>query len=114
MITEEAVREIIAQYNRFGWKLERIILKPEVRSELSSSAPGLFDKNIVSESDLNAAWFSRLNANGRMAWELRALGPTPFALVDSAEPSATESDLNELFQRVENEMRQRVIRPQEN
>ena len=67
----------------------------------------LFEDIPVAESDLNAAWFSRPNANGRIAWELRSLGPTPVRLVDSSEPEAAESELTELFERVENQMRQR-------
>ena len=114
MITQEAIREIIAQYERFGWQLERVVITPELRLSLTRSSDDIFKGKPIAESDLDAAWFSRLNDNGRVAWELRSLGVTPFALVDSAVPDASESDLNELFQRVEDEMRGRLIRPRGN
>ena len=114
MIRADDVRETLAQYQKFGWRLERVILTPVVRDALSVAAIELFKEIPVTESDLNAMWFSRANANGRIAWELRTLGPTPFALVDSTEPGAAESELTELFERVENQMRQRLIRPREN
>jgi hypothetical protein len=114
VITEDSVREILAQYERFGWQLERVLLNPKVKVSLGELAHELFDVDALVESDLDAAWFSRSNSNGRVAWELRSLGPTPFALVDSAEPNASDQDLNELFERVENQMRLRLIRPTEN
>ena len=114
MISYEAVSEILAQYQRFGWQLERVVLTPELKLRLARSADELFEGKPIMESDLDAAWFSRTNENGRVAWELRSLGATPFALVDSAMPNSSESELNELFQRVEDEMRERLIRPRGN
>ena len=112
MITAAAFREILAQYKSFGWQLKRLILTADTKHVLVRVNEDIFENIPVVESDLNAAWFSRPNANGRVAWELRSLGPTPFALVDSSEPDARESELIELFERVENQMRQRLIRPQ--
>jgi len=43
-----------------------------------------------------------------MSFELRALSNTPFALVDSSEAGADETDLAALFQRVEGKMRERL------
>ena len=114
MITEDHIREILAQYKSFGWKLERILLSSEVKDVVRVSLSDILDKHQTIDSDLNAVWLSRLNENGRVAWELRSLGPTPFALVESTEPNAPEMELIELFERVENQMRKRLIRPREN
>lgn len=111
MISGDAVREILSQYNRFGWRLERVLLTSDLKKSLSGSIAALFDDRTVAESDLDAAWFSRPAVNGRIAWELRSLTNTPFALVDSSEPEADESELAEIFSRVEDQMRQRLIRP---
>lgn len=113
MIDGQTIREIFSQYEKFGWRLEHVRLSNELKSSLAGRDEELFSRVTVAESDLDAAWFSRMNANGRVAWELRSLGHTSFALVDSAEPNASESDLNQLFQRLENQMRQRLIRPRE-
>ena len=111
MINEDSISEILTQYKRFGWQLERVLLSKPLRENLDGSVDTLFERRLVRDSDLDAAWFSRRATNGRIAWELRALSNSPFALVDSSEPEASESDLSEMFSRVEDEMRQRSIRP---
>jgi hypothetical protein len=111
VINEDAVREILSQYKRFGWRLERVLLTRDLKESLGESIRALFDDITVAESDLDAAWFSRPAVNGRIAWELRSLTNTPLALVDSSEPEADESELAEMFSRVEDQMRQRLIRP---
>jgi hypothetical protein len=110
VISEDAVREILSQYKKFGWRLERVLLTSDLKKSLGDSIAILFENASVAESDLDAAWFSRPAVNGRIAWELRSLTNTPFALVDSSEPEADESELAEIFSRIEDEMRQRLIR----
>ena len=114
MISEDAITDILGQYRKFGWELERVILSPALRSVLKTPSDVLFDGCEVAESEIDAAWFSRLNANGRTAWELRSLTAAPFALVESTGPDPTAEELSELFQRVEDQMRERVIRPRGN
>ena len=111
MISEDGVREILSQYKNFGWRLERVLLTPDLKKSLGDSIKVLFEDKTIIESDLDAAWFSRPAANGRIAWELRSLTSTPFALVDSSEPEGDESELAEIFSRIEDQMRQRLIRP---
>jgi hypothetical protein len=106
-----AIREILSQYDKFGWRLDHILLSTDLKDRLSQEASVIFDGIRVEESDLDAAWFARTSTNGRVAWELRSLGPSPFALVDSTEQNASVEDLTSLFQRVEMEMRQRLVRP---
>ena len=108
MIDDLTVRGLIAQYERFEWRLHHVLLTPETQSALYASFKELFGNVEVIESDINAIWFSRPAQNGRLAFELRALGNTPFALVDSSEPDANEIDLQTLFRRVEGKMRERL------
>jgi len=111
VISEDAVREILSQYKKFGWRLERVLLTPDLKKGIVDSIKVLFEDKTIIESDLDAAWFTRSAVNGRIAWELRSLTNTPFALVVSSAPDAGGSELNELFSRVEDEMRQRLVRP---
>lgn len=111
MISEDAVRQILSQYKKFGWRLERVLLTSDLKKSLGDSIAVIFGDITIAESDLDAAWFSRPADNGRIAWELRSLTNTPFALVDSSEPEADETELAEIFSRVEDQMRQRLIRP---
>jgi hypothetical protein len=111
VISEDGVREILSQYKRFGWQLERVLLTPDLKKSLGESIATLFENVSVVESDLDAAWFSRPAVNGRIALELRSLTNSPFALLDSSGPAAGESELAEIFSRVEDQMRERLIRP---
>lgn len=111
MISETAIREVLSQYDRFDWRLDHVLLSPKLRDRLSEEASTVFENVPIEESDLDAAWFSRISTNGRVAWELRSLGSSPFALVDSSEQNATRDELTSLFQRVEMDMRRRIIRP---
>jgi hypothetical protein len=114
VISEDAISEILSQYKKFGWRLERVLLSDELTRSLGEMTESLFGGLSPGESDLDAAWFSRPNANGRLAWELRSLTTAPFALVDSTEPEPDPTELDNLFQRVEEQLRQRLIRPQGN
>ena len=101
------VGSIISQYEKFGWTLHHVLLSPESkRGSLEKSFSGVD----VVDSDIDAAWFSRPAENGRVAFELRSLAQTPFALVDSADPDASESELAEMFAATERKLRERLSR----
>src|SRR5258706_7193478 len=68
MATPELISEIIATYERHGWKLRRVLLRPETRTALAAE---LFGQGAISESDFDALWFARSSQAGREAWELR-------------------------------------------
>jgi len=108
MIDARAIQGLLAQYQRFDWQLHHVLMTREMRDTLPASLTVLFGNAEIVDSDINAVWFSRPAENGRIAFELRALSNTPFALVDSSEPGADETDLAALFQRVEGKMRERL------
>ena len=91
MIGEREVKEILAQYERHGWSLRRVLLSAENERNLPAA---LFGQTEVVSSNLDALWFSRASSEGREAWELRHLSNTPFALVEVFEAD-DEEDVRE-------------------
>jgi hypothetical protein len=78
MIDTGSLRELIATYERHGWLLRRVLLSDDARASLDINLP---DIPIIS-SDIDAAWFSRPPGTAGVAWEIRYLGATPYALVE--------------------------------
>jgi hypothetical protein len=94
--------EIVALYGKHGWRLRRVLLRPESRSELDKSvkvnAP-------VAEAAVNALWFSRPSHEGREAWELRLLAENPYALFETFGQDETEEQREEMRQEMEARLR---------
>ena len=105
MIGAAAVGEIIAQYEKHGWKLRRALLSPEARNVFAN-----FDVGVeVIEADLDALWFSRQSQPENEAWELRRLTNLPFALVAVIRNEASEEEVEETLAQVQDEMRSKTI-----
>ena len=104
MIQLDAVNSVISQYERFGWKLERILLK-ETSAVISSAFP---DVPVTVETQ-DAMWFSRESGNGR-AWELRRLAGTPFALVRVIGSDVSIPERDEILGSLEAEMLERDVK----
>ncbi|MGI8786494.1 MAG: hypothetical protein ACR2HG_01865 [Pyrinomonadaceae bacterium] len=79
MIDERRIREILAQYEKHGWNLRRVLLSAPTKENLP--AP-LFGETEIISSETDAAWFSRPSTEGRETWELRCLSDAPFALIE--------------------------------
>ena len=105
-MTPEVFREIIATYQRHGWELRRVLLKPATRSDLGEQAAGLFDKAKLIDADIDALWFARPSHAGREAWELRLVAEQPYALFEAFEADETEADREEARIEMENKMRE--------
>ena len=82
MIDVNAAAEIISTYRQHGWVLRRVLLKDVENGASLATATDLAGVPIVS-SPIDAAWFSRPPKDGPIAWEIRYLGRTPFALLES-------------------------------
>ena len=94
MIDAASIREIMSVYAKYGWVLRRILLSEPLRSSIADIA-GTFGEVPVLRSDLDAAWFSRPPNGGPVAWEIRHLSTSPYALlehIDEGSPSV-EDDL---------------------
>ena len=98
-------REIIAAYQRHGWELRRVLLKPATRSDLGEQAAGLFAEAKLIESEFDGLWFARSSHAGREAWELRLVAEQPYALFEAFEADETEEDREEARIEMENKMR---------
>lgn len=79
MIGESEIKEILAQYEKHGWSLRRVLLSAESEGNLPAA---LFGRSEIVACELNALWFSRASPEGGETWELRHLSNTPFALVE--------------------------------
>lgn len=97
--------EIIATYERHGWKLRRVLLRPATRAEFKQQIEDAFKGAETIESGLDALWFSRPSHEKREAWELRLLAEQTYALFEAFEADETEEDREEARREMENRMR---------
>jgi hypothetical protein len=103
MDTLELIQEIIATYQRHGWELRRVLLRPETRTALAAE---LFGQAALSEADFDALWFARSSPAGREAWELRLIAELRYALFEAFEADESEADREEVRLEMENRMRE--------
>lgn len=110
MDSSELMKDIIATYERHGWKLRRVLARPETVSVISQSDDLARDAEIR-ESDFDALWFARASHAGREAWELRLLAEQPFALFEAFEADESGEDRETARREMENRMREHAKRP---
>ena len=94
--------EILGLYQKHGWQLRRVLLTADSRDQFEPSSP-FADVN-VSESSIDAMWFSRPSHDGE-AWELRLLSEQQFALFEKFEKDETEEQRDEARNEMEARMR---------
>ena len=103
MIDVKQAAEVIATYRKYGWVLRRVLLTDPDNGVLLARSTDLGAASVATSS-INAAWFSRPPKEGPVAWEIRYLGKTPFALLETLSEngpdfeyllSATEGRLQE-------------------
>ena len=107
MISADGIRSIFEQYERFGWRLNRVLVTPELKASIGAELDDIFVSVQATESDINAAWFTRAAKHGRTAWELRALQELPYALVEVVDDATPQEELNDALKRVEARLRER-------
>ena len=101
----ELFTEIIATYQRHGWKLQRVLLRPETRADFAGQADELSKEVQLIDSDFDALWFSRPAQAGREAWELRLAATQPYALFKAFAADESEEDREAMRVEMENQMR---------
>lgn len=111
MISTEAVKEILATYKKHGWALRRVLLSPEFRRQIGDEAENLFPGVELRDADLDAAWFSRQSRKDSVAWEVRRLGPLPFALVEVVDADLPAEELENILTDAEERLRQSGLKP---
>ena len=87
----DLIREIVARYEKHGWRLRRVLLRAETRVEVGDLENELGNVAIL-DSPVDALWFSRPSHNNREAWELRLLAETPYALFETFAPEDSEEN----------------------
>jgi hypothetical protein len=109
MNLHERFKETLATYQRHGWQLRRVLLRPESQAQLGAGATTLFEKAPVDEAVLDALWFARASHAGREAWELRLVSATPYALFETFEADEADEDREEVRQEMEARLREYVL-----
>lgn len=103
MITADQIRSLIAVYTSNGWLLRRVVVRSShlaaVRDLVDSHAP---DAELAA-GNVNAAWFSRKPQGKPVAWELRSLGKTPYAILEFIDETAP--DFAERLKAIEDRLR---------
>ena len=90
MIDSKVVKEIVETYRKYDWRLRRILTTADSRPVIEKALDGRLDYVTVGESNIDAAWFSRLPGFGPVAWEIRYLGGFPFALLEMLDERSPE------------------------
>ena len=106
MKTLGLIKEIIATYQKHGWRLRRVLLRPATRAEINHQARELLKEARLVDAEFDALWFARPSYQGREAWELRLLAAQPYALFEAFEPDETEEEREEARREMENLMRE--------
>lgn len=88
MTDSAAIGDIIRTYAKHGWILRRVLLSADLRQSLGERSCEFFGDAKVGDGDIDAAWFSRPPDTGEIAWEIRHLNETPFALLEYADETA--------------------------
>src|SRR5712692_11267819 len=100
-------KEMVATYQRHGWQLRRVLLRPETRTALAAP-DGVFESASIHEAEIDALWFARPSHAGREAWELRLIAEQRYALFEAFEADESEEDREEARIEMENKMRAQV------
>ena len=111
MSPSDLIKEIAGTYQKHGWQLRRVLLRPETRAELEAElASGSLSFAGVKEEDsaVEGLWFSRPSHEEREAWELRLLAENPFALFETFEKDETEEEREEMRREMEARLREYV------
>ncbi len=90
MIEAEQIGEIIETYEKYGWVLRRVLLSAALKERLGGGITHLVDGVQVMDADIDAAWFSRPPKPGGVAWEIRHLNETPYALLEKIDENNAE------------------------
>ena len=108
MNTLERVQEILETYQKYGWKIERLLMRPETR-ELVEQAKVSFPGARIENGNVDALWFSRASHNNRVAWELRLVAESNYALFETFEADEADEDCEEVRREMEARLRDYVL-----
>ncbi len=110
MVKAEVISEILSLYKKHGWSLRRVLLSEKLSKSLSASIKILFGDAEIVLSEIDAAWFSRTSGKSNVAWELRHLSETPFAVFELFEKETAEEILREKLLEMEKRLENRLLK----
>ena len=90
MIDATEIGEIIAVYRKHGWILRRVLLSTASQERLGDGISNFIGGVSIIACDIDAAWFSRSKKPGGVAWEIRQLSETPYALLENIDENSAE------------------------
>jgi hypothetical protein len=104
MKISELIHEIVGVYQKHGWQLRRLLLRPGSRATLENetTVSGVESE----EAAIDAVWFSRPSHQQREAWELRLLAENPYALFETFEADESEEEREDVRREMEARMRE--------
>jgi hypothetical protein len=105
MKISELINEIVGVYEKHGWQLRRMLLRPESRAELENATAAL-GAATGAEAEVDALWFSRPSHGQREAWELRLIAENPYALFETFEADESEEEREDVRREMETRMRE--------
>jgi hypothetical protein len=104
MNQNDLIREIVGTYQKHGWQLRSVLLRPETQTQIKvASLPA--ELGPARAAEIDALWFARPSHGEREAWELRLLAENPFALFETFEKDETEEQRDEMRREMEARMR---------
>lgn len=102
----DRIKEILATYEKHGWRLRKALLRPETRAELNDESWS--GDASIEVAELDALWFSRSSQQNREAWELRLISATQYALFEVFEADEPEPAREEVRREMEARMKEKV------
>ena len=102
MQTNHLINEIISAYQKHGWELKTVLLRPETVGELQDKSYAGNER--VQYADVDAIWFSRPSHRRGEAWELRLLSETPYALFHQFEADQPDEQRVQVLKDMEGRM----------
>jgi hypothetical protein len=100
------INEIVATYERYGWTVRQLLLRPESRAAAANSES--INHAEIREASFDALWFSRPSHENREAWELRLISEQAYALFEAFETDESAEEREGARQEMENRMRAHV------
>jgi hypothetical protein len=110
MTTSAQIKEVVALYVKYGWKLRRVLLSSATADLLASEASELFGDAELRQSLFDALWFSRRSRMASESWELRRLTGTPFALVEVIDDGTPDDEIENTLAETESRMAETLTR----
>ena len=105
MNLSDLITDIVSVYQKHGWQLRRVMLRPESQVELENGTAALGGVT-PAEAEIDALWFSRPSHEPREAWELRLIAENPYALFETFEADEPEEEREDMRREMEARMRE--------